>query len=152
MRNLMVGQGGTVLVNTAHEMLHDVLLLVRGAIGTTVLDDVHVDFGDSLLSVITLAVPGERGPVKHEVDRCEAHVKIVVERGQGLVEPAADFVALEAVGGSENGDLGHVLRDIDDAGLALEKGVSLEVGANLVGNDGNIRLEGIGGKGVLDEL
>jgi hypothetical protein len=45
-----------------------------------------------------------------------------------------------------------VLRDIDDAGLALEKGVSLEVGANLVGNDGNIRLEGIGGKGVLDEL
>ena len=150
-RNLVVGNLDAVLVGRVHKMSHHVELLVI-ALGAALLDDIHVDLSHSLLGIVTLAVPGERGPVQHKVDRSEAHIQIVVEGGQGLVKSAANGAALQGVGGSENGDLGHVLGNIDDARLGLEGGALLEVGLHLAGDDGNVGSEGIGGKGNLHEL
>jgi hypothetical protein len=90
--------------------------------------------------------------VKHEVDGGEAHIKVVVESGQRLVELAADSAALEGVGGSKDSDLGHLLGDVDNAGLALEVRASLEIIADLGGDDGNIGSEGFGCQSNLHEL
>lgn len=150
--DLVVGDGGTVLVGRVHEMLHHVVLGVVVVLNAALLDGVHVDLGDGSLGVVTLAVPGERGPVKHEVDGGEAHVEVVVESGEGLVKLAADNAALEGVGGGENGDLGHLLGDINDARLALEAGGPLEVVAHFTRDDGNVGSEGLGGKSDLHEL
>lgn len=152
MGDLVVGDGGAVLVGRVHEMLHHVVLGVIVVLVAALLDGVHVDLGDGSLSVVTLAVPGERSPVKHEVDGGEAHIKVVVESGEGLVKLAADDAALEGVGGGEDGDLGHLLGDIDNAGLALEVGALLEVVAHLARDDGDVGSEGLGGKSDLHEL
>ena len=149
--NLVVGNLGAVLVARVHQVLHDVKLLVVG-VRTALLDGIHVDLGDSLLGMVTPAVPGKRGPVKSEVDGGEAHVEVVVESSEGGIKLLADSAALEGMRGREDGNLGHVLGDVGDAGLALEVGALLEVGGNLVGDDGYVGAEGLGGQGNLHEL
>lgn len=150
--NLVVRDTDTVLVCRVHKVLHHVMLGFVVALGAALLDSVHVDLGNSALGVVALTVPGERGPVKHEVDGGEAHIEVVVESGQGLVKLAADGAALESMGSSKDSDLGHLLGDIGNARLALEVGASLEVIANLGGYDGNVGSEGFGGQGNLHEL
>jgi len=56
------------------------------------------------------------------------------------------------VGRGEDCDLGHLLGDVDDAGLALEAGIPLEVGLDLAGDDGNVGSEGLSREGNLHEL
>jgi hypothetical protein len=150
--DLVVRDRGAVLVGGVHEMLHHIVLGLVVVLGTALLDGVHVDLGNGALSVVTLSVPGERSPVKHEVDGGEAHIKIVVESGQRLVELVADDAALEGVRSSEDSDLGHLLGNIDNTGLALEICALLEVITDLAGNDGNVGSEGFGSKGNLHEL
>lgn len=150
--DLVVGNLGAVLVGCVHEMLHHVELLVSVAHSATLIDGVHVDLGNGALSMVTLAVPGERGPVEHEVDGGEAHIEIVVEGGEGDVKLVADDAALKGMRGSENSDLGHPLGDIDNARLALEVSALLEVIVDLAGDDGDVGSEGFGGEGNLHKL
>ena len=56
------------------------------------------------------------------------------------------------MGGGEDGNLGHVVGNIDDAGLAFESRVLLEVRPDFVGDDGDVRSESLGGQGDLHEL
>lgn len=149
--DLVVGDLGAVLVGRVHQMGHDIES-VGAALLAALLDFVHVDLGNGALGVITLLVPGERGPVQHEVDGGEAHVEVVVERSKGLVELVADLGALKSVGGGENGDLGQLRGEVDDARLALEVGAALEVVGNLVGDDRSVGAEGFSGEGNLHEL
>jgi len=150
--DLVVGDRGAVLVGRVHKMLHHVVLRIVSALSTALLDGIHVDLGNSALGLVTLEVGRKRSPVKLEVDRGETHVEVVVESSQRLVELVADFAALKGVGCSEDGDLGHFLGNIDNARLALEIGASLEVVADLGGDDRNVRSEGFGGKSNLHEL
>lgn len=150
--DLVVRDRGTVLVSRVHQVLHHVVLRLVVTLSTAFLDGVHVDLGNSALGVVALAVRGERSPVKLEVDGGEAHIEVMVEIGQGLVKLVANGAALEGVGGSKDSDLGHPLGDVDNAGLALELGASLEVIADLGGDDGNVRAEGFGGESNLHEL
>lgn len=151
-RNLVVGNLDSVLVGGVHEVLHHIILAIILVSGTTLLDCVHVNLGDCLLSNVAATVPGQGGPVKHEVDRREAHVEIVVKRGERLVELVANGRSLESMRGGEDGDLGHVLGDVANVGLALEVRVLLEVALNLARDDGDIGLESLGSEGDLHEL
>lgn len=150
--NFVVGDRGSVLVGGVHQMLHDVQLGVLLGVGAALLNSLHVDLGDGLLGVVTLAVPGQREPVEHEVDGSEAHVQIVVESSQRHVELLANGTTLERVRGGEDGDLGHVVRDVGNARLALEFGALLEVVGNLARDDGNVGSESLGGESDLHEL
>lgn len=150
--DLVVGDAGAVLVGRVHQMLHHIVLIVIGGVGASLLDGVHVDLGNGSLGVITLSVPGQRGPVQHEVDGSEAHVEIMVEGGKGDVELVADGAALEGVRSSKDGELSHPLGDVDNSGLALELGSTLEVVLDLTRDDGDVRSEGLGGQGNLHEL
>lgn len=80
--NLVVRNRVAVLVDRLHEVLQDIQFLVIITQGSSFLDGIHVDLGNGALSVITLAVPGERSPVEHKVDGGEAHVEVVVQIGQ----------------------------------------------------------------------
>ncbi len=102
--------------------------------------------------MIAALVPGERGPVEHKVDGREAHIQIVVQVGQGLIELVADFLALERVGGSEDSDLRHLGADIDDARLAFEIGAAFEVAGHLIRDDRDVLAEGFGREGNFHEL
>lgn len=150
--DLVVRDGGAVLVHRCHEMLHNVEFIVFVAEGLSFLNGIHVDLGNGTLSVVTLAVPGERGPVQHKVDGGEAHVEVVVQVGQSLVKLVADKSALKSVGSSEDCNLGHSLGNVDGSRLALEGSGALEVGGNLVGDDGNVGSERFGGKSNFHEL
>lgn len=149
--DFVVGNGNVAFVGRVHQMPHHVLGAGLAA-SATLLDGVHVDLGDGALGVVAAVVPGERGPVKHEVDGGETHVEIVVEVGELLVKLVANFLALKRVRGGENGDLGHLGGNVDDAGLALEVGGPLEVAGNLIGDDGNVGAESLGGERNLHEL
>lgn len=150
--NLVVGDPGTILVGGVHQMLHHVEFSVDVRVGSSFADGVHVDLGDSSLSVVTLAVPGERSPVEGEVDGGEAHVEIVVQGSEGLVKLVANDAALKSMGGGENGDFGHLLGDIGNARLALEVDGPLEVILDFTRDDGNVGSESIAGQGNLHEL
>jgi hypothetical protein len=150
--DFMVRDRGAVLVSRVHEMLHHIVLSVIVVLSSALLNGVHIDFGNSALGVVTLAVPGERSPVKHEVDGGETHIKIVVESGQRLVKLVANDAALKGMRSSEDSDLGHLLRDVDNTGLALKIRALLKVIANLGGDDRDVGSEGLGGKGDLHEL
>lgn len=149
--DFVVGDLGAVLVGGVHKVGHDVKT-VSAAVVAAVLDGVHVDLSNGALGVIALLVPGERRPVQGEVDGGEAHVEVVVQSSEGLVELVADLGTLERVGSGENGDLGHLRRQVDNAGVGLEVRVALEVVGNLVGDDRDVGAEGLGGQGDLHEL
>lgn len=150
--DLVVGHLDAVLVGRVHQVLHDVELGVLLCVGAALLNGVHVNLSDSALGVVAAAVPGQGSPVQGEVDGGEAHVKVVVEGGERLVEFGADGAALESVRCGEDGDFGHLLGHVDDAGLALEVGVALKVGGDLVGDDWHVRAESLGGQGNLHKL
>ena len=149
--NLVVGDVNTILVSGGHQAAHDI-----EAFGATLLpsplDRVHVDLSNGSLGAIASLVPGERSPVKDEVDRREAHVEVVVEVSERFVELITDFLALETVRSGEDGKLGHDSGDVHDARLALEKRVSLEVGLDLIADDGGVAAEGLGGERGFHEL
>jgi hypothetical protein len=56
------------------------------------------------------------------------------------------------VGCGEDCDFGHFLGNIDNARLGLEVRISLKVGLNLAGDDGNVGSESLGRQGNLHEL
>lgn len=149
--NFVVGDRRAVFVGRVHEVAHHVL----GTIVTTLaaaFHSVHVDLGNGALSVVAAVVPGKRGPVKDEVDGGETHIEVVVEVGKSLVDLVANLLALKGVRGGEDGKLGHLLGYVNNARSALEVGVLLEVGRDLVGDNGNIGAERLGGEGDLHEL
>lgn len=150
--DLVVGDTDAVLVGGVHQVLHHVVLGLIAAGSTALLDGVHVDFGNGSLGAITAAVPGERSPMKSEVDGSEAHIEIVVEVSESLVELVSDGAALESMGGGKDGNFGHLLGDIDNTRLALEVGALLEVVADLARDDGDVGSEGLGGESNLHEL
>jgi len=115
-------------------------------------DGVHVDLGDSALGVVAAVVPWKGSPVKHEVDGRKAHIEVVVEVRKGLVELVADFLALKCVRGSEDGDLSHLGADVNNSRLALEVLGALKVAGNLVGDDGDVGTESIGGESNFHKL
>jgi hypothetical protein len=94
----------------------------------------------------------KRGPGEHEVDRREAHVKIVVQFGKARVKGVTDFLALERAGGSIDGEFSHDLGDIESALLALKGLVALDEVLGFFGDDGNVGAESVLGKTKLDEL
>lgn len=150
-RDLVVRNGGAVFVRAAHQMREDVEALGIVA-APPFLDRVRVQLRHALLRNVALAVPRQRRPVQREVHGGEAHVEVVVQRRERLVELGADVAALERVRGREDGDLGHLGRDVDDAGLPPEVGALLEIGLHLVGDDGDVGSEGLARQGKLDEL
>lgn len=150
--DLVVGNLDTVLVLRVHQMPHDILRFLLILTAAARLDGIHVDLSDGPLGVVATVVPGKRGPVKHEVDRRETHVEIVVKGSKRLVELATDLLALERMRGGEDGDLGHLGRNVDNAGFALEIGALLEVARDLIRDDGNVGLESLRGERDLHEL
>lgn len=135
----------------AHNIL-GILLLIAVGILLSAVDRVPVDLGNVLASLVALSILRKGSPGKHEVDRSEAHVEVVVEVGDALVELVAADLALEAVRGGEDGKLAHFLGDVDDTRRALEISVLFEEGCGLVRDNGHILLESFGGQDGLDEL
>lgn len=155
MGNLLIGDLLASLVLAVHQVPDHVRLAVLGlclAAVASSLDNLHVCFRHLTLSSVALAVLRERSPGKHEVDRGETHVEVVVKIGEGAVELGADFLALERATSSVDSQLGHGLGYIQLAGITLEPvGVCEEV-LSLGGDDGNVGAESLGGQAELDEL
>lgn len=150
MCNLLVWNGVAILVRLVHEMPHDIMALLFAR--TSLLDDIHVEFCDSSLSMVTLAIVWQWGPVQHEVDRAETHVKIVVQVCKGSVKLGSHLLALKRVGRSINGDLSHGRRNVDGAFLTLQERRSLDEVGDFVDHNRNIRAEGVSSQPNFHEL
>lgn len=153
--NLVLRNRLAILVGRVHQVVHDILgilLLITVGILLSAVDSVPVDLSNVLASLVAFAVLRKGSPGQHKVDWSEAHVEVVVEVGDALVELVAADLALKAVRGGEDGKLAHFLGNIDDARRALEISVLLEEGCGLVRNNGHILLESFGGQDGLDEL
>lgn len=115
-------------------------------------NNIRVKLDHSLACVVTRTVVGKRSPGQHEVDGRETHVEIVVQLGELGIEGVADLLTLEGAGGSVDCELSHDLGHIERALLTLEDLVASDEVLGLLGNDGNVRAEGVLGETELDEL
>ena len=150
--DFLVRNGVTILVVARHQVPDHILGILLFTSSAALLYDIHVGLGHLLLSGIALAVVGERGPGKHEVDRSETLVEVVVHLSESRVEAVPDFLSLERARGSVDRDLGDNLGHIDGALGVLESGGVLDEVVDLIGDQVDIRAKRLRGKTKLDKL
>jgi len=76
--DFVVRDWGSILVFAVHKMPNHVVAFLFGSSSTPLFDDFGVGLDHLLARSITLAVVRKRGPWKHEVDRAEPHIQIMV--------------------------------------------------------------------------
>lgn len=150
--NLLVGNRGAVLVGAGHQVPNHILRVLLATLFATLADNVNVSLGELALRSVTAAVVRKRGPGKHEVNGGESHIQVVVHFGESGVEAVANLLSLERARRSVDGDFRDNLRDIECALVGLECGRALDEVVDLVGDQGNIGAERLGGETEFHEL
>ena len=150
-RNLLIRDHGTILVRRSNQLCHDIQS-VQISSGLALLNDIHVKFCDSSLSVVASAVVRQWSPWEGEVDWRETHIEIVVELGEVRVEFGSDLFSLQRVRRSVDRDLRHDIDDVENTLVALEVGGFLDKVLHFALDDWNIRPEGLGAETNLHKL
>lgn len=150
--NFLIRDGVSVLVVARHQVPNHVLGVLLFTRSAARLDDVRVSLGQFLLGRVALAVVGERGPGKHEVDRSKALVEVVVHIRESRVKAVANFLSLQRTRGSVDRDLGDHLGHIEGTLGILESGGGLDEVFDLRGDQLDIRAKRLRGETKLDEL
>jgi hypothetical protein len=140
--NLVIGKNGTILlVGEVDEQLQDIgALTVVGTIRSAGSNDLGEDGHHFLSSLGTLGVSCDRSIGEEEGKRGDTLVQVVVDAGDISEHVLSDIIAVQAARGSQDGELGESIQDVDGTRVAP----GLQVLQRLHLNLSHIALQSVG--------
>jgi hypothetical protein len=156
--NLTVGYRRSIFVRTVHYVPDHVSFSLPGVDGPGLPPlpyNIHVDLSHLALSSLAFAIVWKRQPAKLEIDRNEPAVKIVKRLRETSIKLFANFLALQRVGCSVDGELGESRGDVERSPVTnktLRRGVFGEERTSFGFDELNVGAKGRRNQSELDEI